>query len=757
MSVPLPNLDDRRWIDLVEEGRSLLPFYAPQWTDHNIHDPGITILELFAAIAEMDIYQVNRIPLERKLKFLALIGVYPRWARASRAILSFVLDSGVNPIPLPASVQVEGQDINGLRSQFRTLTPVTLIANELVSIQVKDDNGFYDLTARWRRGEPIQLLGENPAIGTTLYLGFAKPLPPNTPVALFFAFGDLFQLADEEERLRQEIERCDEACRPPRRSCPSKCDDLEENGEQQAPADVLPEPLSHYSVNTIWEFLNTTGQWQRLDASRDEVSDGTRAFTLNATVTIKVPAEMASSKAGLNNQPLFYVRCRVILGVYDAAPLLKTVSLNAVLAEQSIPLATQLKIQKGVVAEVGLGAHSPAQWDESSFVLELADDDKISALEFVKRQKNLPAFRVLNFTEATDSDEGALSFEGVFLGRGTGEPSQSLVVSPRTVVAESFRLFTLEGDEWHEWTLRRDFDGSDRDDKHFRFDRLTQAVVFGDGENGRVPPLDSLVVATGYETRAEEGNLTQGAINILTDNLHNRAVLSDFDQVVEDVALITNSFPATGGADAETIEEATERARQLIEKPTRAVTLSDYETLARETPGVRVARVSARANLHPSFPCFSAPGMITLIVLPELPVTRPVPSPALRRAISAYLRPRRIVGTRVEVVGPVYRKISVVARVQSATGVNTTNLQTRLKQRIDSFFDPLSGGPDGTGWPFGRDVYRSEVLQVIDETPGVENVLSLELVTEDGRPQCNNLCIGPTGLVDSGEHEIEVV
>jgi hypothetical protein len=48
MGVPLPNLDDRRWIDLVEEGRSLLPFYAPQWTDHNIHDPGITLLELFS-------------------------------------------------------------------------------------------------------------------------------------------------------------------------------------------------------------------------------------------------------------------------------------------------------------------------------------------------------------------------------------------------------------------------------------------------------------------------------------------------------------------------------------------------------------------------------------------------------------------------------------------------------------------------------------------------------------------------------------
>jgi len=37
--LPLPDLDDRRWTDLVDEGRSLIPIVAPAWTDHNIHDP----------------------------------------------------------------------------------------------------------------------------------------------------------------------------------------------------------------------------------------------------------------------------------------------------------------------------------------------------------------------------------------------------------------------------------------------------------------------------------------------------------------------------------------------------------------------------------------------------------------------------------------------------------------------------------------------------------------------------------------------
>ena len=53
MPMPMPNLDDRRWDDLVDEGRALIPVYSRDWTDHNVSDPGITFLELFAWITEL--------------------------------------------------------------------------------------------------------------------------------------------------------------------------------------------------------------------------------------------------------------------------------------------------------------------------------------------------------------------------------------------------------------------------------------------------------------------------------------------------------------------------------------------------------------------------------------------------------------------------------------------------------------------------------------------------------------------------------
>lgn len=748
MVLPLPNLDDRRWIDLVEEGRALIPFYAPQWTDHNIHDPGITILELFAAIAEMDIYQLNRIPRDRKLKFLALIGVQPLPPQPARTIVSFTVGAGLQLAELPASIELEGKDIQGLRASFRTLSPITLIDDELQAIQTKDSSGFHDWTARWQRGEEVSLLGDDPARDTIVYLGFRDPLPRDQSVSLFFAFDDLQTSTDEQERLRLELKQREEACRG---ALALPCKD--QNGETTADSEELT-IVSHHSVRTVWEILIASG-WRRLDPAEDEVVDETRSFTLNGRVTLRIPREMVRKRLGANTQELFYLRCRIVRGSYDAAPVLKSLALNAVLAEQSVSLATRLEIATDAVVEVEEGSSAPAAGDTSSFTLELKPNKEISHLRFVSSE-TAPSFRVLKFASPSTTEKGTLSFEAVFLGRTSGAPFERMVVPQHPVASADFQLSTFEGDRWNAWTLRPDFEGSDRTARDFTFDFETGAVLFGDGEKGRIPPPDSLVFVSGFETRAQDGNLDRHVIDTLTDNLHNRALLQNFDAVKARITL-TNMAVAAGGDAAETLEEASERALALIESPTRAVTLGDYEALARKTPGVRLARVSARANLHPGFPCFQAPGIVTVIVLPWLPKGRPAPSVALRRTVAAYLTQRRVIGTRVEVVGPTYRKVSVQARVQSADRVNKESLRTRIIEALDRFFDPLVGGPDGTGWPFGRDVYRSEVLQVIDETIGVENVLALQLRDENGKLQCGNVCIGPTGLVDAVEHEIEVV
>ena len=73
MPLPLPNLDTRHFDDLVAEMKALIPRNAPEWTNHNPSDPGITLIELLAWVTEATLYRVNRIPEKTYLNFVSLL------------------------------------------------------------------------------------------------------------------------------------------------------------------------------------------------------------------------------------------------------------------------------------------------------------------------------------------------------------------------------------------------------------------------------------------------------------------------------------------------------------------------------------------------------------------------------------------------------------------------------------------------------------------------------------------------------------
>jgi hypothetical protein len=75
MPIPVPQLDDRTFQNLVQEGLALIPRYSQAWTDHNLSDPGIMLLELFAWLTETALYQLDRVPEASVENFLRLIGI----------------------------------------------------------------------------------------------------------------------------------------------------------------------------------------------------------------------------------------------------------------------------------------------------------------------------------------------------------------------------------------------------------------------------------------------------------------------------------------------------------------------------------------------------------------------------------------------------------------------------------------------------------------------------------------------------------
>ena len=85
MSLEAPQLDTRTWADLVAEARRRIPRYTPEWTDLNDSDPGMTLVQLFAWLTELTLYQMNRVPERNYVEFLNLLNLEPRPAQAAVA------------------------------------------------------------------------------------------------------------------------------------------------------------------------------------------------------------------------------------------------------------------------------------------------------------------------------------------------------------------------------------------------------------------------------------------------------------------------------------------------------------------------------------------------------------------------------------------------------------------------------------------------------------------------------------------------
>lgn len=739
MTIPLPNLDDRRWLDLVEEARALIPLYEPDWTDHNLSDPGITIIELLAWIAEMDIYWLNRIPESLRFKFLALAGYHPRGPRPSRATLRLELPPGQAALELPASLQFSAPSAEGGEILFTTRSAITVVPGRLESLLLQQGQTWTDLQQSLNRREETHLFGSDPNPSAWLYLGFSEPLPSNVPVTLHFELGGYDAGLDEAIRIHEDAEERAEFCPPALPECPP--------GGNQHEADRAPEPLVHHSVVITWEYFSEQGRWESLPAT--QVVDGTRGLTLSGPVTLTLPGPMGLTHARASSPRLAYLRAKLARGAFDAAPVLLGAALNGILVEQS---TSQQTCMLELAPRAFITGTPPPPGSPVSFRPAFDAVGKLTALEFLP--SGPPSFILLDFQPPRAILPGHITIAAEALRVGNGMPGQICEVDwPQ--VAGSPRLLSWEGDHWVEWQPVADFLSSGRADAHFCVHPVTGAIELGDGELGRVLPKGAHLFAAYESTLADDVSLPAGAITALAQTPMNRALLRDRLAEARRI-IVSNPFQAQGGAPAETLAVLQARALKDLTHAHRAVTLSDIRLIALETPGAGVARVDVLPALHPAYPCYHAPGVITVVIVPFLPIDRPKPSEGLRQRVQSYLDARRVVGTRMIVTGPSYRKVSVKAEIHVRPGYHPEWVKSAIESALRAFFHPLTGGQDGTGWPVGRSIYRSEVLQIIDEVPGIDYVHALELIDADGEASCGNLCLRPLELVAAQPMQIEV-
>ncbi|BCJ39855.1 putative baseplate assembly protein [Actinoplanes ianthinogenes] len=331
------------------------------------------------------------------------------------------------------------------------------------------------------------------------------------------------------------------------------------------------------------------------------------------------------------------------------------------------------------------------------------------------------------------------------LGGSDGAVGQVLRVA-RTPVVGDLDLQIDEGTGFASWTERTDLYASGSDDRHFRLNRTTGEVLFGDGTHGRIPlhnPRlpESNVVARRYRAGGgSAGNVGAGRI-------------TDVQSLLPDgITGVDNPRPATLGADEETVEQAKQRAPRELQSKGRAVTADDFEQLAMTAPGARIRRARALPLTHPRFPGARVPGTVTVLVVPDADGPRPTPDETTLRAVAAHLDAHRLITTELYVCPPTYRRLHVEADVVVLPNADLAQVKRDVTARLDAFFHPL-------GWEFGADVYYSDVARTVLDVPGVDRIRDNDLfVVLDGERYgpCQDVELGATDLPYTEAHEITV-
>src|SRR6478735_6475777 len=144
MALPAPNLDDRTFQDIVDEAKRLIPRFTPEWTNHNLSDPGVALIELFAWMSEMVLYRVNQVPDRLYVHFLNMVGIEPFPPSVARTDLTFWLTAVLEqPVVVPANTQVMTQTsaAAGEGVVFSTVEELVIAPPELLAAKAAASDG----------------------------------------------------------------------------------------------------------------------------------------------------------------------------------------------------------------------------------------------------------------------------------------------------------------------------------------------------------------------------------------------------------------------------------------------------------------------------------------------------------------------------------------------------------------------------------------------------------------------------------------
>ena len=283
------------------------------------------------------------------------------------------------------------------------------------------------------------------------------------------------------------------------------------------------------------------------------------------------------------------------------------------------------------------------------------------------------------------------------------------------------------------------------DDRVFTLDGALGIVRVGDGVHGAaVPPGFRNVVARRYRFGGgSAGAVDAGAITLLIGG-------APF------VTAVTNPGAASGGDDVEPVQDAIRRGPEEVRARGRAVTLADYELMALATPEAAVRRAHAISG-HPAYLEVPLTGVVGLVVVPAERGDGPpvADEPLLDRVAHHLVSAVAPLGVEVVAAAAEYHRVRIEARVVLDPAADVGPTIEQALATLDRYLDPLSGGEDGQGWPFGGPVQHGALLRQIVGVDGVRAVPRLDLIVDGERADdCADVMIPAHSLVWPEPHQV---
>lgn len=682
MALPEPAVDARTYREIITEALARVPVHTPEWNNLGASDPGVTLLQVFAFIAESAIYRANRIPVRNRQKFLRLLGIGQRSAEPARGIVSF---TAPRRYTLDAGVKLAAGSV-----PFVT-------QNALAVLPVETRMYFKQRIPASRRAEIAERYNR-------LYASIREP-------AQDLDFYETTLLA------------------PPVAGALAPSLDLATTVDRSLWIALLAPP--RMVVDELRALL--AEQPITLGVAPSLSADGTTLFPAGLPATLARPSLVYEVPVPGASTPNY--RALTVLQADDvlAAPGLVELQLPAF-----ADLGTWTNLGP---LQTGVGGYPPAlenSQDTARLVtwirIRVPPEDSAtttgSATRVVLSWVGANAARVLQ----------KVHVEGERLPDGTGEPDQVARLANGNILPEGVVL-TVNGAQW-----QRVADLADAaPEVEARAPRITAADPQPASTDANAYVLDSATGEIRYNARPPRGAVVVCSYDYGGGRAGDVAI-GAVSRIVNppDGLKVANPIPTWGAADLESLADAEARVPESVRHREVAVSREDFEKIVKRTPGVDIGRAEILPLMNPDLPGQVAEGNVTVMLIPRSDPQQPEaprPDALFLQTVCDYLEPRRVLTTELSIRGPIYRRIGVGVGIQGVPGQAEATLVNAVTAAVANFLSPLVGGFDGKGWPLGKTVDPAEILAAASRVPGVARINGVLIVDENGNTLPNGLAI----------------